>query len=230
MTRISYISPYALVTVALICGCSHTVYDLFPGSSDPVGTGGGCEVGDCGSGDTDPYNYGDGDGDSTGLPGGASGEDHNKCEPTLLTGQPLYAVRFAQSGKCILQGEPTLIGTDPANLIVTGECSQAREALWVVLADNYNALQFRNEASNLNLDVRYAAPTSGTPLVLFEPHALYNQRFLRTQESDTRFKLSPRHAEQQCLTEVQGGVEIWPCNPTATTQQLELLDCAALNP
>lgn len=222
-----------LGAVAALGGCSRTVYDLFPGGSgDPVGSGGGCALNDCGEGDTEPYGDGDGDSsvDPTGLPGGATGEGTDLCKPAILTGRTLQMLRFKQSGNCVRQGEPTLIGNDPAYLVVTGECNQEHEAAWVTLPDPYSALQFRNEASALNLDVRLAASASGTPLVLYQPHALYNQRFLPILKDNTGFLLSPRHAEQQCLTEVAGGVEIWPCNATLATQRLELIDCVDLTP
>jgi hypothetical protein len=82
----------------------------------------------------------------------------------------------------------------------------------------------------MNLDVRYAAPTAGTPLVLYAPHPAYNQRFGQTLTTEGDFLLAPLHASTMCLTEIDGGVEIWPCNPTVPAQHLELVECADIAP
>jgi len=100
----------------------------------------------------------------------------------------------------------------------------------VVIDQGNGGLSYRNESVGMNLDVRYAAPTAGTPLVLYAPHPVYNQRFGQTLTTEGDFLLYALHASTMCLTEVSGVVEIWPCNPAAAAQHLELVDCADIAP
>jgi len=147
-----------------------------------------------------------------------------------VPGEALYMLRFTESGNCLGRGAFTALGTDPGYFIETHVCTQRPRDAWVAIDQGGGAFSYRNESVGMNLDVRYAAPTAGTPLVLYAPHPVYNQRFGQTITTEGGLLLSPLHAATMCLTEVGTGVEIWPCNPAVPAQHLEVVDCADIAP
>ncbi len=246
----------ATVSVA----CSHTIYDFFPdeGNGEAPGSGGDCSSGECttsgtggDSGET-TTDTGTGGGASTATGGtqGSGGNSDSEETAGVETGAttdslyepasclsdlfpnspPLFSLRFVDSGNCIAQGEEVALQPDiTGNSIVTKECTQEDDEHWVILPFPY-ARAYRNQSSNMNLEVRFASPEAGTPVVLFAPHGSYNQRFARLDENDDGFLLSARHIiEAMCLTEVDGAVEIWPCNPAGPGQRIELVACSSFD-
>lgn len=228
--------------------CSETIYDFFPPEGSSDGTGGDCTSDSCGSA-SGGATGGDSGTDSSTTEGGSTSEtsattaettgyagDPNTDEPldsctsVTIEGEPLQMLRFTQSGNCIGRGVATILGGQAGYLVTTQPCTQRPRDAWVVLDEPGGVMTFRNESVGMNLDVRFAAPTGGTPLVLFLPHPAYNQRFGKVIENETDFQLAPQHAVTMCLTEVGGGVEIWPCNAAALAQHIELVACEDIEP
>ncbi len=231
----------------VIGGCSQTIYDFFPPTQSGGNTGGACITPECAP--SSGGNSGDVTSDSGTSEGGngattsntSSGETGyagepmeeeplDSCTSVALPGEALYMLRFTQSGNCLGRGAFTTLGTDPGYLIETHACTRRPRDAWVPVDQGGGAFSYRNESVGMNLDVRYAAPTAGTPLVLYVPHPSYNQHFGPTITAEGDLLLAPLHASTMCLTEVGNAVEIWPCNPAAPTQHLEIVDCADIPP
>jgi hypothetical protein len=76
----------------------------------------------------------------------------------------------------------------------------------------------RNVDTQLSFDVRTAADVPGTPIILYEPNTLDNQRFWLRERSARAYELAPRHAPMLCAEARSTGVEIWPCDVSDTGQ------------
>ncbi len=228
----------ACLSMTVFVACSNTVYDFFPEGANPsTGTGGGCAVAGCTTGFGATATSDSGSETTNGGPSGSGGhsidtgsagappnEDTDACMSKVFPDAPMLLIRFTQSGNCIRKGDPIPLGEDTGFAIETGACTQAPEGMWTANPYPY-ALSFRNEAVNLNLDVQFSSPAGGTPLVLYDPHPGYNQRFGKLGETASSFLLSPRFTQDMCLTEINGRVEIWPCNSAVGGQLIEFVDC-----
>ena len=232
LTRVPF---HTCLFLAVSVACSNTVYDFFPEEEGPeTGSGGMCGQGDCTTGTTDSGGSG-GTGGTGGVTetgsGGLMGEGGDlgsgggdPCQSRLFPETPLQLLRFVESGNCILRGEETVFIYDPGFTVVTGPCSMDPGALWSV-RPYASAQAYRNEDTNLNLDVRFSGYTEGTPLVLFSPHGSFNQRFQNVFPDDSGVLLAAKNTSGMCLMEVNAGVEIWPCDATLAAQRIETVSC-----
>ena len=130
------------------------------------------------------------------------------------------AGRFTLSlqGACWRRGEPTTVFGAPAFLTeLTADCTTGR-AQWDLTPALEGTFTLRNVEDQLSLDVRAASDLPGTPIIVFDPNTLDNQRFwLRPRASET-YELAPRHAKTLCAEARGSGVEIWPCDTNNPAQ------------
>jgi hypothetical protein len=129
------------------------------------------------------------------------------------------------SGLCVSLGQYAPLLGEVAFAVVLDECTGALGQRWTLEEMENGAIVFSSEAVVLNLDVRFAAADDATPVVLYTPHRLYNQRFVRVTSEDGTFKLSPLHATTKCLSERGSGLELWPCDAIADDQEFEIIAC-----
>jgi hypothetical protein len=130
------------------------------------------------------------------------------------------AGRFTLSlgNACLRRGEATKVFGAPAFLVeLSADCTTAR-AQWDLTPALGGSFTLRNVEGQLSLDVRAAADLPGTPIIVFDPNTLDNQRFwFRPRTSDT-YELAPRHASTLCAEMRGSGVEIWPCDTNNPAQ------------
>jgi len=202
--------------------CTETPYQFFP-QSGPGPSSGGAQ----GSG------TGGLTGGSGGVPAGAGGAlgmggdlAASDCQSVLEPTRTAYQLQTS-SGRCVSLGEYAPLLGEVAFAVVIDECTGALGQRWTMEAMEYGAIVFSSEGVVLNLDVRFAASDDGTPVVLYTPHRLYNQRFVQITAEDGTFTLSPLHAQTKCLSERGNGLELWPCDAAATDQTFELIACDA---
>jgi hypothetical protein len=147
------------------------------------------------------------------APSGTAGSGAVACDEPL-------AGRFVLSGEagCLRRGDATTVFGDPAFATeLSADCTSAR-AQWDLTPALAGSFTLRNVDTQLSLDVRTAADEPGTPVILYEPNTLDNQRFwLRERDGET-FELAPRHAPLLCAEGRVDGVEIWPCDPDEGSQ------------
>ncbi len=137
----------------------------------------------------------------------------------------VVTIETSESGQCLAQGPSTMVANEPAFEVILAECNASLPQRWRLIDAGLGSFELRNLASDDNLDIQFAATTDGTPAVLFEPHQLYNQRFLFGPRADGSVSLSPRHATLKCLQQVGGGVQIWSCDGGEPAQGFVLSSC-----
>lgn len=135
-----------------------------------------------------------------------------------------YRIRHRGAQSCLAAGLPTTVGGEPAFEVRLNACKNEAGEHWELSSTDTGVFEVRHLITDYNLDVRFAATADGTPMVLFEPHRLYNQRFRFAPVSGGVFRIVPHHAEEKCLTLQGARVELWPCTAT-DAQQWELLLC-----
>jgi hypothetical protein len=119
---------------------------------------------------------------------------------------------------CLRRGGPTSVFGNPAFFTeLSADCSATR-AQWDLTPALEGTFTVRNVEDQLSLDVRAASDVPGTPIIVYDPNTLDNQRFwFRPRASDT-YELAPRHAPTLCAEARGTGVEIWPCDVNNTAQ------------
>lgn len=141
---------------------------------------------------------------------------------TVACDRPL-AGRFILSVEtaCLRRGDATTVFGDPAfTTELSADCASAR-AQWDLTPALAGSFTLRNVDTQLSLDVRTAADDPGTPLILYEPNTLDNQRFWLRPRADG-YELAPRHAPQLCAEARVSGVEIWSCDAEQNRQVFRL--------
>jgi hypothetical protein len=183
-----------------------------------VGAGGlGCS-GSCSTG-------GSGGGVSAPTEGGAPGEAPLDCSSHITSGLRVVQIQTS-AGLCVQQGILSPLAGETAFSVVVGPCDwEARTTLWTTRIDQDGVYEIRSESTNFNLDVRYAASSDGTPLVLYSPHQLYNQRYSVVTAPEETVKMVPLHAPLQCVTQVNSGLQIWPCAASTVEQRFRIVSC-----
>jgi hypothetical protein len=143
------------------------------------------------------------------VPSGSAGSG---SIATVACDEPL-AGRFMLTGEtgCLRRGDPTTVFGDPAYATeLSADCTSAL-AQWDLTPALAGTFTLRNVETQLSLDVRTAADVPGTPIILYEPNTLDNQRFWLRERSSGAYELAPRHAPTLCAEARVTGVEIWPC-------------------
>jgi hypothetical protein len=127
---------------------------------------------------------------------------------------------------CVSQGAYAPLRGQTSYATTLVECSESVAQMWALNQLDDRVLEIRNEAVDLNLDVRFAASDDATPIVLFDPHLLYNQQF-SVLEGDAAgsFKLAPLHAPTKCLTEADGSLILLPCEQGLDAQSFRRTAC-----
>jgi hypothetical protein len=123
----------------------------------------------------------------------------------------------AESG-CLRRGGPTSVFGNPAvDIELSADCTSPA-AQWDLTPAVAGTFTLRNVENQLSLDVRAAADVPGTPIILYDPNTLDNQRFWFRPRGET-YELAPRHAPTLCAkARASGAVEIWPCDTADTGQ------------
>jgi Ricin-type beta-trefoil lectin domain-like len=131
------------------------------------------------------------------------------------------AGRFSLSGEsgCLRRGGLTSVfGNAAEEVELSADCT-APAAQWDLTPAVAGTFTLRNVENQLSLDVRAAADVPGTPIILYDPNTLDNQRFWFRPRGGEIYELAPRHAPTLCAKErATGAVEIWPCDTTDTGQ------------
>lgn len=111
-----------------------------------------------------------------------------------------------------------MVFTEPAfTTELSADCSDAR-AQWDLTPAVANTFTLRNVQSELSLDARTASDVPGTPIILYDPNTLDNQRFFVRPRSLHVYELAPRHASNLCVEARSSRVEIWPCDGSEPSQ------------
>lgn len=124
------------------------------------------------------------------------------------------------TGTCLGRGGPTTVFGMPAyETALLSDCSSP-DALWQLIPYSTPGVSFlRHVSTAYNLDVRIAQTTAGTPLILYSPTQLSNQRFLVRMRAEPFVDLEPQNAAQMCVQTVAGAIQIWPCSTQVTPQE-----------
>lgn len=125
------------------------------------------------------------------------------------------------------QGAATVFFDSPGYETSLSTCVEEPAQYWTVRGLSDGSWELRNEGAAMNLDVNYDNTADGTPIVLFTPHRLDNQRFFILPGSSDSFLLAPYNAPEKCVEARDGTLEIWPCdaeNPAQNFKQLPCLD------
>ena len=150
-------------------------------------------------------------------------------EAGLGTGDPVTgsvcavaaAGRFSLSAEsgCLRRGEPTSVFGNPAvEIELSADCTTPA-AQWDLTPAVAGTFTLRNVENQLSLDVRAAADVPGTPIILYDPNTLDNQRFWFRPRGGGTYELAPRHAPTLCAkARATGAIEIWPCDAADTGQ------------
>jgi len=125
---------------------------------------------------------------------------------------------FSLQNACLRRGELTSVFGNPAFLTeLSADCTTAR-AQWDLTPALEGTFTLRNVEDQLSLDVRAFSDVPGTPIIVYDPNTLDNQRFWFRPRARGAYELAPRHAPTLCA-EAQGStVEIWPCDTNNTAQ------------
>jgi hypothetical protein len=130
------------------------------------------------------------------------------------------AGRFALSleSTCLRRGGHTSVFGNPAFLTeLSADCTTAR-AQWDLTPALEGTFTLRNVENQLSLDVRAFSDVPGTPIIVYDPNTLDNQRFWFRPRSMDTYELAPRHAPTLCAEARGNGLEIWPCDTINTAQ------------
>src|SRR5690606_12626375 len=156
-------SLYLLVlTTAGLAACGETTYDLY--TEKPLelddGTGGADGAGGAHMSATGGQTPAGGSVDQP-PPG-----DPTQCEASRDADLERIRLVATASGLCVSQGAPTVIGDSPAFEIDLSPCAAETAQFWTMVGTSGGLWQIQNEDAAMNLDVRFADTTDGTPLVL----------------------------------------------------------------
>jgi hypothetical protein len=132
------------------------------------------------------------------------------------------------TGTCLSQGAPTTVFGMPAfETAFSSDCTIPEVEWQLVATTTPNVFSVLHVATGDVLDVRLAQTTAGTPLILYPPTQLSNQRFLRRLRGAPYYDFEPQNAPMSCVQEIAGTCQIWPCGPAVTPQEwvVQQQDC-----
>lgn len=157
--------------------------------------------------------------DTSGMtpPGG------NGCS-TPMAGRFVLSVERA----CLRRGDATTVYGNAAFLTeLSADCNTPR-AQWDLTPAVAGTFTVRNVEDQLSLDVRAASDLPGTPIIVYDPNTLDNQRFWFRARSSETYELAPRHAPTLCAKARGDGVEIWPCDTNDVSQTFRFAGVSCL--
>jgi Ricin-type beta-trefoil lectin domain-like len=100
---------------------------------------------------------------------------------------------------------------------LSGDCISER-AQWQLNPAVAGTFTLLNVETGLVLDVRAGADVPGTPIILYDPNSLDNQRFWLRPRADDAYELAPRHAPALCAAADTSDIEIDACEPANRRQ------------
>jgi hypothetical protein len=119
---------------------------------------------------------------------------------------------------CLRRGEATTVYGEPGFLTeLSADCVSVR-AQWDVTPALAGTFTVRNVDNQLSLDVRAASDLPGTPVIVFAPNTLDNQRFWFRPRADATLELAPRHAPTLCVSARAGSVSMQTCEADEPAQ------------
>lgn len=222
------------IFLSALLGCAETAYEFFPTSEENV----------------DVIDDGDGDGDDVAIdcsdPEAADsaeclGEDPDDtywedagevqdelpgddCRSARNPGLDVVRISVANEDLCVTRGAEMIISSTTNYFTTLEPCAENAGQMWTIGVGPALAWEIRNDSVNMNLDILYADPAPGTPVVLYRAHDLPNQRFTQIRHSDGSFSLAPRLTMGLCITKVESSLENLPCDDSPE-QRFELLSC-----
>lgn len=204
-----------------LLACGETTYDLYEQlESNLPGSSGGALFSGTG-----------GETDQVGATGGNNGDGTDvtppQCQASRDTSLTLVRLSIPSRDQCVTQGSATVFIDSPGYEVSLSTCVEDAAQYWTVRGLNDGSWELRNEGSSMNLDINYSYTADGTPVVLFTPHRLENQRFYILPGATDSFLLAPHNAPWQCVEARGDALEIWPCdaeNPAQNFQQVSCLD------
>jgi Ricin-type beta-trefoil lectin domain-like len=129
---------------------------------------------------------------------------------------------------CLRRGEPTTVYGNPGFMTeLSADCSTPR-AQWDLTPAVAGTFTVRNVEDQLSLDVRAASDLPGTPIIVYDPNTLDNQRFWFRPRSGETYELAPRHAPTLCAKAFGTEVEIWPCDTNDAGQAFRFAGVSCL--
>jgi hypothetical protein len=129
---------------------------------------------------------------------------------------------------CLRRGDPTTVYGNAAFLTeLSPDCNTAR-AQWDLTPAVAGTFTVRNVEDQLSLDVRAASDLPGTPIIVYDPNTLDNQRFWFRPRSAETYELAPRHAPTLCAKARGTEVEIWPCDTNDLDQTFRFASVSCL--
>ena len=140
------------------------------------------------------------------------------------------AGRFTLSlqSACLRRGDLTSVFGNAAFLTeLSADCTTAR-AQWDLTPALEGTFTLRNVEDQLSLDVRAASDLPGTPIILYNPNTLDNQRFWFRPRAQDSYELAPRHAPTLCAEARGTAVEIWPCDTNNPAQAIRFARVSCL--
>lgn len=222
----------AVPAALMIYACGETPF-LFFDLRDPVlppasgGSGAQCGLDGCASGGAALQGSGGLGGESTGSAPGEGGAPPDPTDPCFLpeTNQRAERIQVTDNELCFSRGAFQLLLGDPSYAIKLTECSIDPAQIWVITELTPGVVEARNYSVDLNLDTQFSAVDPGTPIDLYTPHQLYNQRFVVTENTDGSFKLSPLNAKTQCVSAWDGSLLLRNCDESFVGQSFVRLSC-----
>lgn len=213
---------YAATLAPVVLGCGETTYDLYEQVDPGLGTSSGGALLSASGGDT---NQAAPDGGSDGIGGDGSTDVPVECQASRDPSLTLVRLLAVDRNLCVAQGPATTFLEQPGYEIALGPCTEDASQYWTVRGLSNGSWELRNEGTAMNLDINYSNTADGTPVVLFTPHRLENQRFFILPGSGEAFLLAPDNAPWQCVEARDDSLEIWPCDAQNPAQNFKQISC-----
>lgn len=210
-----------VVLTPSILGCGETTYDLYEQVDPGLLTSSGGALASATGG---AMNQVGSTGGNDGI-GGDSADVPVECQASRDPSLTLVRLLSTSSNLCVTQGAATTFRESPGYETTLSPCIEHVSQYWTVRGLSDGSWELRNEGSAMNLDINYSYTADGTPVVLFTPHRLENQRFYILPGASDSFLLAPDNAPWQCVEAVDNSLSIWPCDAQDLAQNFEQISC-----
>ncbi len=208
------------VLVPLLVACGESTYDLYEPVDPGFGVGEGGSIVSTGGQQEPPSTGGAPD-----VGTGGSTPTVNPCQASRDSSLTLVRIQLSESDLCITRGDATTFLESPGYEVVLAPCAEDETQWWTVAGLSDGSWELRNEATDMNLDMNYAATSDGTPAVLFDAHGNHNQRFYILPGAAETIFFAPSHVRGKCLEARDNDVEMWPCDPENSAQNFKQIAC-----